>query len=589
MSDTHNLGLPFIAAAQAQKHVTHNEALRILDSVVQLAVLDRDLNAPPGSPDEGARWIVKASPAPIGAWTGHGNDVAAWQDGGWRFHAPKLGWVAYAVDEDALLIWNGTAWDDFLATVTALQNLALLGVGTTADATNPFSAELNNALWVARTVADGGDGDLRYKLSKEAAANTLSLLFQDNFSGRAEIGLTGDDDLHFKTSPDGSTWTDALVLDKTTGAARLNAAVQLTGDLTPAQITADQNNYNTSGFAGAAVLRLASDALRRITGLAGGIDGRLLSIVNAGGHPLVLANASTASSAANRFDIAADLLIAPSEGAILIYDATSSRWRLLSPRANMRERLTAGRSYYVRSDGSDSNNGRANTAAGAFLTIQKAIDTAAALDLSIYGVTINVADGTYTGAISLKSYVGVGPISIVGNLGAPANVVISTTGASCITGTQVRGPYSISGLKLVANTPGYNGITLSQGAQLSYANVEFGVATIQLSVTMGAVAVAAGDTTVSGNANIHWYATSGGMIQDAGKTITLTGTPAFAQAFAWAQQHGRLVVNGNTFSGAATGTRYYADTLALIDTVGGGASYLPGNAAGSTATGAVYQ
>jgi hypothetical protein len=95
MTDTSNLGLPFIAAAQAQKHVTHNEALRVLDSLVQLAVLDRDLNAPPGAPNEGERWIVSASPAPTGAWAGHGDEVAAWQDGGWQFYGPQPGWVAY--------------------------------------------------------------------------------------------------------------------------------------------------------------------------------------------------------------------------------------------------------------------------------------------------------------------------------------------------------------------------------------------------------------------------------------------------------------------------------------------------------------
>src|SRR5262249_24739930 len=133
MTNSVNLGLPFIDAAQAQKHVTHNEALRVLDTLVQLAVLDRDLNAPPGSPTEGQRWIVKASPSPTGVWAGHGNQIAAWQDGGWQFSTPKTGWVAYVVDEGTLLTGNGTAWGDFFSTVTAIQNLALLGVGTTAD------------------------------------------------------------------------------------------------------------------------------------------------------------------------------------------------------------------------------------------------------------------------------------------------------------------------------------------------------------------------------------------------------------------------------------------------------------------------
>ena len=218
MSDiTANLGLPVIAAAQAQKHVTHNEALRLLDTLVQLVVLDRNLSAPPGSPDEGERWIVAASPN--GAWAGHADDIAAWQDGAWQFTTPKTGWVAFVADEGTLLVWSGSAWGDFFATVTSIQNLALLGVGTAADATNPFSAKLNKALWTAKTAAEGGDGDLRYTLNKEGASDVLSLLLQRGFSGRAEIGLIGDDDVTLKVSADGSSWKTALV------AAKSNAAV----------------------------------------------------------------------------------------------------------------------------------------------------------------------------------------------------------------------------------------------------------------------------------------------------------------------------------------------------------------------------
>ena len=240
MTNTANLALPVLEAAQAQKHVTHNEALRLLDTLVQLAVLDRDLNAPPGSPIEGQRWIVKASPSPTGAWAGHGHHVAAWQDGGWTFSAPKAGWLAFVVDEGVLLAWSGTAWVaalDVMSGITTLQNLALLGVGTTADSTNPLSAKLNNVLWTAKTVAEGGDGNLRYKMSKESAAKTLSLLMQDNFSGRAEIGLTGDDNLHVKVSPDGSAWLDAVTIDKST--AKLTLGTGFTDQTaTRAQIAA---------------------------------------------------------------------------------------------------------------------------------------------------------------------------------------------------------------------------------------------------------------------------------------------------------------------------------------------------------------
>lgn len=222
MTNTTNLNLPTIEVSQAQKHVTHNDALRMLDALVQLAVADRDLSAPPASPAEGQRWIIK-SPG-TGDWAGHDNAIAAWQDGAWAFYGPQTGWLAYVLDEGVIVGWNGSAWIDAIAAPTALDNLTQLGIGTTADVVNTLSARLNNALFVAKPSAEGGDGSLRYKLSKENAAGTLSFLFQDNFSGRAEIGLTGDDNFHFKVSPDGSTWLDALVLDASTGDLQMGGA-----------------------------------------------------------------------------------------------------------------------------------------------------------------------------------------------------------------------------------------------------------------------------------------------------------------------------------------------------------------------------
>ena len=253
-----------------------------------------------------------------------------------------------------------------------------------------------------------------------------------------------------------------------------------------------------------------------------------------------------------------------------------------------RELLTAARTYYVRPDGSDSNDGLTNSAGGAFLTKQKAIDTAAALDLSIYNVTIQVADGTYTGAVVLKSFVGAGIVTIRGNPTTPGNVLISVTSANCVTGSGVIGQWSLNGMKLVANTAGFNTISISSNTILYYQNIDFGAANQHISVSVGAKAIAQGNTTISGSANIHWYAAAGGYIQDRGITKTLSGTPAFAQAFAYCQQNAIMSVNGNTFSGSATGPRYAILTGGLIDTNGGGTSYLPGNSAGSggTTTGA---
>ena len=61
MSDTPLLALPLLEASQAQKHVTHNEALLLLDAMVHLAAISRALAAPPASPGDGDRYLVAAS------------------------------------------------------------------------------------------------------------------------------------------------------------------------------------------------------------------------------------------------------------------------------------------------------------------------------------------------------------------------------------------------------------------------------------------------------------------------------------------------------------------------------------------------
>jgi hypothetical protein len=163
MSDaTTHLLLPYILAAQAQKHVTHNEALRILDGLVQLSVLDRNLTSPPGSPADGDRYIVGSGAT--GDWAGWDLNVALWTDGAWLRLAPRTGWRAWVEDEGLLLVYDGGNWIG--TTPDVLQNMALFGLGTAADASNPFSAKLNAALWTAKTVAEGGTGDLFYTMNK---------------------------------------------------------------------------------------------------------------------------------------------------------------------------------------------------------------------------------------------------------------------------------------------------------------------------------------------------------------------------------------------------------------------------------------
>ncbi|MBT9289115.1 DUF2793 domain-containing protein [Prosthecodimorpha staleyi] len=241
MTATARLGLPLIEAGQAQKHVTHNEALAALDRLVQALVIDRDLAAPPASPAEGAGYIVAASPT--GAWTGQAGRIATWVDGGWTFTVPAAGLRVWLADEARLLVWTGSAWVDPVAgaigAISALQNLTRLGIGTTADATNPIAAKLNTMLFAALATGEGGTGDLRQTASKEAAGNTLSLLFQTAYSGRAELGLVGSDDLTLKVSADGASWIEALKL------------VAASGDTVARVVRPDADNARTLGTASA--------------------------------------------------------------------------------------------------------------------------------------------------------------------------------------------------------------------------------------------------------------------------------------------------------------------------------------------------
>jgi hypothetical protein len=480
MTDTVNLGLPCIEAAQAQKHVTHNEALRIIDTLLHLAIITRTLNVPPGGPAEGQRWIVKAAPAPTGAWAGHGNHVAAWQDGAWQFSVPKTGWLAYILDETLLAAWNGAAWVNALA---AFQNIPMVGINTAADAANRLAVK-SDAILFSHDDVTPGTGDHRIKVNKSAAGKTASYLFQDNFSGRAEVGLTGDDDFHFKVSPNGSTWLESLLIDRTTGKVSFP------------------------------------------------------------------------------------------QGA-----------------AGIREVLTANRTYYVRTDGNDANTGLVNSAGGAFLTIQKALDVAfGTIDLAGFNVTIQVADGTYTGLnVARAPQVGFGKISVKGNAATPANVLISVAGGAADPAFRADDGAILYVEDLKIQTTSGDCLWAQRQASILFANLVFGpCAGWHIRAGDGGTATANGNFTVAGNAMACVRSGTGGVVRVQSRTVTLTGTPAFSGAFAQSLIGGMTVINGNTFSGAATGVRYDSQSNSVIFTGGGGPTALPGDAAGTTATGGQY-
>ncbi|MEL6318585.1 MAG: DUF2793 domain-containing protein [Pseudomonadota bacterium] len=97
-----------LAAAQAQKHVTLNEALSILDASVQPAVISRTRTTPPGSPTEGDRHLVASGAS--GDWLGADGRIALFVNGGWRFLPPREGWRLWVEEEGLTIAYASGAW-----------------------------------------------------------------------------------------------------------------------------------------------------------------------------------------------------------------------------------------------------------------------------------------------------------------------------------------------------------------------------------------------------------------------------------------------------------------------------------------------
>jgi len=211
MSNTARLALPYIAPQQAQKQLTYNAAMALLDQLVQPAVKSRTIASPPGSPAPGDTYIV--APSAVGAWAGKDGRFAAWLDGTWSFLTPSNGWLAYVLDTGELALFATGAWTSFVTNGGAA--LAKLGINATADLSSRLVVSANGSLFTH----DGTSH--RLSLNKASASDTASLLFNDNFSSRAELGLTGDDALRLKVSPDGSSWIEALSVVQASGLVTL--------------------------------------------------------------------------------------------------------------------------------------------------------------------------------------------------------------------------------------------------------------------------------------------------------------------------------------------------------------------------------
>lgn len=207
--------------------MTVNESLGVLDALLMASVEGIDIDTPPAAPEAGKIWIV--GNAPNGTFEGRALALAVWHDGRWVFHTPREGWRVWNKAQAEMIVYESGAWRSLRPDV---QELSALGIATSPDVDTPFAARLNTALWTARESADGGSGDLRVSLNKEAAASVGSSIFQTGYSGRAELGLVGDTGLSVRMSDDGAVWNSALYFEPVKGRAGMGGQPEAGDQLT---------------------------------------------------------------------------------------------------------------------------------------------------------------------------------------------------------------------------------------------------------------------------------------------------------------------------------------------------------------------
>ncbi|PXA78570.1 ribonuclease III [Caulobacter sp. D4A] len=146
MSDaaTPRLSLPYVAAGQAQKHVTVNEGLARLDGLVQPCVVSRTVTAQPAAPADGALWIRPAAATGADWAVAPANSLMRFEAGAWEAIAPAAGFTAWIADEGQMAVFTGSAWVALSSTFTSLT-----------AARSPFGADVRVEIREVETTLSG--------------------------------------------------------------------------------------------------------------------------------------------------------------------------------------------------------------------------------------------------------------------------------------------------------------------------------------------------------------------------------------------------------------------------------------------------
>jgi hypothetical protein len=265
------------------------------------------------------------------------------------------------------------------------------------------------------------------------------------------------------------------------------------------------------------------------------------------------------------------------------YRWSGSAWLMLAAVAGI---LQADTTYYVRTDGNDANNGLANTPAGAFLTIQAALNLVQTINLNGHNVTISVQAGTYTTPVVLLSaFLGAGSVKISGDVVTPANVLVSTSGPAIAVGGSAppvgtAPTLQLEGLKLTSS--GNTNLAATDGAYVFLTGkMDFGAsANFHLLATRGGRIMVGAAYNISGPAQYHLRGVNGGQIIYT-PSLALTGAVAFSVAFIALIRGSSVALNGVTFGASTAPAQWNLDGCSVLDA---GGTVVPGTASGNSVT-----
>lgn len=245
----------------------------------------------------------------------------------------------------------------------------------------------------------------------------------------------------------------------------------------------------------------------------------------------------------------------------------------------VREQCSTNKTYYVAKTGNDSNDGL--TPGTAFLTVQKAVNVICDTQHVVAGtITISIGPGTYAEAVLLRPISSIGSARVVLD-GGGSGVALIPPYSSYVDCNGVNSNYELTGLSIP-------GIFCRDGAVAHIGEVTFasnsGLCNMA-AVGNGACIDVVGPVIATGSALAHLLASYGGVIQCA-NLLDLSSTPSFGWTFAAADHGGQIFADGMEVTGTATGQRYSVESAGVI--VAGINDPLPGDVAGTTATGGAY-